>query len=70
VPFRFDHPPRQSTAPIGPFRTTALPSNPSESNRREKSLYWIEGTERRFDGYNFFGVHPEIPIEWFDKHLD
>lgn len=36
----------------------------------EKSLYWIEGTERRFDGYNFFGVHPEIPIEWFDKHLD
>ena len=36
----------------------------------EKSLYWIEGTERRFDGYNFFGVHPEIPIEWFDKHVD
>ena len=36
----------------------------------EKSLYWIEGTERRFDGYNFFGVHPEIPIEWFDKHID
>ncbi len=35
-----------------------------------KSLYWIEGAERRFDGYNFFGVHPEIPIEWFDKHLD
>ena len=36
----------------------------------EKSLYWIEGTERRFDGYNFFGLHPEIPIEWFDKHVD
>jgi hypothetical protein len=35
-----------------------------------KSLYWIERTERRFVGYNFFGVHPEIPIEWFDKHLD
>jgi hypothetical protein len=35
----------------------------------EKSLYWIEGTDRRFDGYNFFGVHPEIPIEWFDKHI-
>ncbi|CPU33607.1 Esterase/lipase [Mycobacteroides abscessus subsp. massiliense] len=35
----------------------------------DKSLYWIEGTERRFDGYNFFGVHPEIPIEWFDKHI-
>ena len=35
----------------------------------EKSLHWIEGTERRFDGYNFFGVHPELPIEWFDKHV-
>ncbi|GAC66859.1 alpha/beta hydrolase family protein [Gordonia soli] len=35
----------------------------------EKELYWIEGTDRRFDGYNFFGVHPEIPIDWFDKHL-
>jgi hypothetical protein len=36
----------------------------------EKSLYWIEVTERRFDGYNFFGVHPELPIEWFDKHVN
>jgi hypothetical protein len=36
----------------------------------EKSLYWIEGTDRRFDGYNFFGVHPELPIEWFDKHIN
>ncbi|EUA06525.1 hypothetical protein I546_5467 [Mycobacterium kansasii 732] len=36
----------------------------------EKRLYWIEGTERRFDGYNFFGVHPEVPIEWFDKHVN
>jgi uncharacterized protein len=35
----------------------------------EKNLYWIEGTDRRFDGYNFFGVHPELPIEWFDKHV-
>ncbi len=35
----------------------------------EKSLYWIEGTDRRFDGYNFFGVHPELPIEWFDKQI-
>nr|WP_234998187.1 hypothetical protein [Mycobacterium sp. DBP42] len=35
----------------------------------EKRLYWIEGTDRRFDGYNFFGVHPELPIEWFDKHV-
>lgn len=34
----------------------------------DNELYWIEGTGRRFDGYNFFGVHPELPIEWFDKH--
>jgi pimeloyl-ACP methyl ester carboxylesterase len=36
----------------------------------EKRLYWIEGTNRRFDGYNFFGVQPELPIEWFDKHIN
>lgn len=34
----------------------------------ERRLHWIEATERRFD-YNFFGVHPEVPIEWFDKHV-
>jgi homoserine acetyltransferase len=36
----------------------------------EKNLYWMEGTDRRFDGYNFFGAHPELPIEWFDKHIN
>jgi hypothetical protein len=36
----------------------------------EKSLYWTEGTDRRFDGYNFFGAHPELPIEWFDTSTD
>lgn len=35
----------------------------------DKSLHWIEGTTRRFDGYNYFGVHPEVPIDWFDKHI-
>ena len=35
----------------------------------DKSLHWIEGTDRRFDGYNYFGVHPEVAIEWFDKHI-
>jgi len=37
---------------------------------QQKSLYWIEGTERRFDGNIFFGVHPELPIEWFDTHVN
>ncbi|NYJ08058.1 alpha/beta hydrolase family protein [Petropleomorpha daqingensis] len=35
----------------------------------DKHLYWIEGTDKRFEGYNFFGTHPELPIDWFDKHL-
>jgi uncharacterized protein len=35
----------------------------------EKELHWIAGTDQRFEGYNFFGVHPEVPIDWFDKHL-
>jgi uncharacterized protein len=36
----------------------------------EKYLYWIRGTDRRFDGYNFFGTHPEVPIDWFDTHIN
>ncbi|MEM1320267.1 MAG: alpha/beta hydrolase [Bacteroidota bacterium] len=35
----------------------------------EKELFWIEGTQRRFDGYNYFGVYPEKMIAFFDKHM-
>lgn len=35
----------------------------------EKELFWIEGTNRRFDGYNYFGVHPEKMIAFFDKYM-
>lgn len=35
----------------------------------DKDLHWIRDTNRRFDGYNYFGQHPEIPIDWFNKHL-
>lgn len=35
----------------------------------DKELFWIEDTDRRFDGYNFFGVRPDLPIDWFDTHL-
>ena len=24
---------------------------------------------RRFDGYNYFGKHPELMSEWFDSHI-
>ena len=34
----------------------------------QKKLVWIEGTTRRFDGYNYFGEHPEVPIDWFGEH--
>jgi hypothetical protein len=37
---------------------------------KDKELFWIEGTTRRFkDGYNYFGRHPEKIIAFFDKHM-
>ncbi|KAH8683666.1 Alpha/Beta hydrolase protein [Ilyonectria robusta] len=36
---------------------------------KEKELFWIEGTTRRFDGYNYFGSHPERMLGWFKKHF-
>ena len=37
---------------------------------KEKDLFWIEGTKKRFrDGYNYFGRHPEKVIAFFDKHM-
>jgi hypothetical protein len=30
-----------------------------------KELLCIEGTTRRFDGYNYFGQHPEKMLAWF-----
>ncbi len=35
----------------------------------DKDLFWIEGTTRRFDGYNYFGRNPDRMIAWFDKHM-
>lgn len=35
----------------------------------DKKLFWIEGTDQRFQGYNYFGQHPELMIEWFDSHI-
>jgi uncharacterized protein len=36
---------------------------------KDKRLFWIEGTTRRFDGYNYFGEKPELMLEWFDSHM-
>ncbi len=35
----------------------------------DKELFWIEGTTRRFDGYNYFGRNPEKMIAFFDHHM-
>lgn len=35
----------------------------------DKQLFWIEGTTRRFDGYNYFGDNPEMMLEWFGKYI-
>ena len=37
---------------------------------KEKELYWIEGTTRRFkDGYNWFGRYPEKVLAFLAKHM-
>lgn len=35
----------------------------------DKKLFWIEGTNKRFDGYNYFGLHPETMVEFFDARF-
>lgn len=34
----------------------------------EKSLLWLEGKER-FDGYNYFGAHPDKMLDFFGKYV-
>ena len=34
---------------------------------KEKELFWIEGTTRPFDGYNYIAEHPARMTDWFDK---
>lgn len=36
---------------------------------KEKELVWIEGTTRRFDGYNYFAEKPREMLEWFGKYV-
>ncbi|SES11382.1 hypothetical protein SAMN05216188_12261 [Lentzea xinjiangensis] len=36
---------------------------------KEKSMFWIEGTPRRWDGYQWFQRHPERILEWFESHM-
>ncbi|GAM58567.1 gibberellin biosynthesis-related protein [Vibrio ishigakensis] len=50
--------------------------NPSDGQKTfdlisssEKEMLWIEGTTRRFDGYNYFGENPKQMLDFFEKHL-
>lgn len=36
---------------------------------QDKKLFWIEGTERRFDGYNYFSETPQLMLEWLNTHI-
>lgn len=36
----------------------------------DKKLFWIEGTDQRFQGYNYFSNNPGLMIEWFDDHVN
>ena len=49
------------------------PSNVQEIyeniSSKDKKLFWIEGTDQRFEGYNYFGKNPKLVLEWFDKHM-
>ena len=35
----------------------------------DKKLFWIEGTTRRWDGYQYFQKHPEQVLDWFATHM-
>lgn len=53
------------------FRTK--PSNVQEIydtlSSQDKKLFWIEGTDERFQGYNYFSDHPELMLDWFNTHM-
>jgi pimeloyl-ACP methyl ester carboxylesterase len=39
-----------------------------ENTPAEKSFLWLEGNER-FDGYNYFGAHPEEMLAFFKRYM-
>ena len=50
------------------------PSNVQEIydtiSSKDKKLFWIEGTDQRFQGYNYFGEHPQLVLDWFNSHIN
>jgi uncharacterized protein len=37
---------------------------------KDKKLFWIEGTDLRFEGYNYFRKNPQLVLEWFESHMN
>ncbi|KAF5254123.1 hypothetical protein FANTH_1005 [Fusarium anthophilum] len=36
---------------------------------KEKKMVWIEDTDRRFDGYNYFAKEPAEMLNWFEQYV-
>lgn len=36
----------------------------------EKELFWIDGTTRRWDGYNYFSRDPQRMLDWFARYMN
>lgn len=36
---------------------------------KEKDMFWIEDTPRRWDGYQWFQNHPDRILDWFNTHM-
>jgi hypothetical protein len=36
---------------------------------QDKELFWIRGTTRRWDGYNYFAKDPSKMLAWLDKYM-
>lgn len=36
---------------------------------KDKKLFWIEGTDQRFEGYNYFGKNPKLILDWLADHM-
>lgn len=38
-----------------------------ENTPTEKEFFWLENLNHRFQGYKYFGEHPEKMLDWLKK---
>jgi len=41
-----------------------------DQTQAPKDIFWIKGDLERFDGYNYFGEHPDRMLEFLNKYMD